>query len=128
MVNFRFHLVSLTAVFLGLAIGILIGAEVIDQRIVEGLQGRINAVETRVKNTDAENDALGQDIRVWQSFGTGLGDEPLAGRLVGARIVVFSADGIDRTPLSAPRQTAASAGASVDGTVWFTGAAAGYER
>jgi Flp pilus assembly protein TadG len=121
MVNFRFHLVSLTAVFLGLAIGILIGAEVIDQRIVEGLQGRINAVEARVKKTDAENDALRQDVRVWQSFAAGLGDEPVAGRLATARIVLFGADGMDRTALNELRQTVANAGATIDGTVWFTG-------
>ena len=41
MINFRFHLVSLIAVFLALGLGILVGSTVIDQRIVNRLDSEI---------------------------------------------------------------------------------------
>ena len=45
MINFRFHLVSLVAVFLALGLGILVGSTVIDQGIVNRLDSEINHVQ-----------------------------------------------------------------------------------
>ena len=38
MLNFRFHVVSLVAVFLALAIGIIMGSTVIDRALVDTLE------------------------------------------------------------------------------------------
>ena len=45
MINFRFHIASLIAVFLALALGVVMGSTVIDRAIVEGLRDRIDEVE-----------------------------------------------------------------------------------
>jgi hypothetical protein len=37
MINFRFHVVSLIAIFLALALGVVIGAGVIDRGVVDAL-------------------------------------------------------------------------------------------
>ena len=42
MINFRFHIVSLIAVFLALALGVVMGSTVIDRAIVDGLHDRID--------------------------------------------------------------------------------------
>ena len=44
MINFRFHLVSLTAVFLALGIGIAVGATVVDRATVDFLETRLKGV------------------------------------------------------------------------------------
>jgi len=44
MINFRFHLVSLIAVFLALGLGILVGPSVVDQVIVDRLQREISSI------------------------------------------------------------------------------------
>ncbi|MBV9664035.1 MAG: copper transporter, partial [Actinobacteria bacterium] len=44
MINFRYHLVSLTAVFLALAIGIAMGATVVDQATVKLLRSQLESV------------------------------------------------------------------------------------
>ena len=49
MINFRFHLVSLIAVFLALGLGILVGSTVIDQKIV-------NRLDTEIDSVRKEND------------------------------------------------------------------------
>lgn len=54
MINFRYHLVSLIAIFLALGVGIVMGSTVIDQTIVEGLRGTIDRVERRA-DTDRKN-------------------------------------------------------------------------
>ncbi|MSZ30566.1 MAG: copper transporter, partial [Actinobacteria bacterium] len=51
MINFRFHVVSIVAVFLSLALGIMIGSTVVDRAIVASLRNQIERVEA---NADAQ--------------------------------------------------------------------------
>ena len=46
MVNLRYHVVSLVAVFLALGIGIVMGATVIDRVTVDALNNRVHDVES----------------------------------------------------------------------------------
>ena len=58
MINFRFHLVSLIAVFLALGLGILVGSTVVDQGIVNRLDAEISSV--RKENSAREADEQGR--------------------------------------------------------------------
>ena len=51
MVDFRFHLISIVAVFLALGLGILVGTGFLGGALVEELEGNIEAAEAR----NAEN-------------------------------------------------------------------------
>ena len=44
MISFRFHVVSITAVFLAIAIGVVVGSTYVDRAIVDNLQHRIETV------------------------------------------------------------------------------------
>ena len=69
MINFRFHLVSLIAVFLALGLGILVGSTVVDQKIVNRLDREISSV--RKENSDARktaNKALAEENSRLQKF------------------------------------------------------------
>jgi len=120
MINFRFHLVSLTAIFLALGIGIAVGATVVDRATVEALQTRLDGVERRVDTTDRENDRLTGELRRWSTFAEQGGNAAVAGRLEGVPVLVLGVRGIDRRPVDELRQALAAAGAQVEGTVWFT--------
>lgn len=58
MINFRYHVVSLVAVFLALAVGIVMGSTVIDRAIVDGLRNRIDTANKNTEEKRAENDQL----------------------------------------------------------------------
>ena len=58
MINFRFHVVSLIAIFLALALGVVIGAGVIDRGVVDALDNRLDSVESKSDRIQGENDAL----------------------------------------------------------------------
>ena len=58
MINFRFHLASLVAIFLALALGVVIGAGVIDRGVVDALDNRFNRVESRSDEIQSQNDVL----------------------------------------------------------------------
>ena len=58
MINFRFHLVSLIAVFLALGLGILVGSTVVDQVIVDRLDSEISSVSHESNQLKSENSQL----------------------------------------------------------------------
>jgi hypothetical protein len=121
MVNFRFHLVSLTAVFLALAAGITIGAGVVDRATVDQIERQLADVAERRRETNAENDRLRRELATASQFLDDAGDQLVDGALAGAPVVVVASAGVDRDLVDRFRGTLAAAGAEVDGTYWFTG-------
>ena len=120
MINFRYHLVSLTAVFLALAIGIAMGATVVDQATVKLLRDRLDSVRKQANNTNTQNDALRAEVSRWRRFAD-QGDEVVRGSLAGGPpILIVATRGVDHGTIDALKRTLATAGATVQGTVWFT--------
>jgi hypothetical protein len=120
MINFRYHLVSLTAVFLALAIGIAMGATVVDQATVKLLRNQLDSVRTRANNTNTQNDALRAEASRWRRFAD-QGDELVRGVLAGGPpVLIVASRGVDHGTIDALRRTLTTAGATVEGTVWFT--------
>ncbi|HET9443905.1 MAG TPA: copper transporter [Acidimicrobiales bacterium] len=121
MVNFRFHLVSLTAVFLALAAGITIGAGVVDRATVDRIERQLDDVEANRKRTNTENDALKADLALWSRFEEQVGDRLVAGRLEGAGVLVVAMAGVDRDVVDRFTAAVTSAGGAFQGSVWLTG-------
>lgn len=119
MISFRFHLVSLTAIFLALAIGIGIGATVVDQATVDQIQRNLDSAKQRATATNSENDALREDVGRWQRFGDEGAPAFVRGKL-DVPVIVVGVQGIDRKPVDAFRQLLVASGARLQGTVWFT--------
>jgi hypothetical protein len=120
MVNFRFHLVSLTAVFLAMAIGIAVGATVVDQATVDALKSQLQRVEGRVDRTDGENARLAGELGRWNRFAQEADTEAVAQRLADVPVLVLGVRGVEREPVDKLRQSLAVARAHLQGTVWFT--------
>jgi hypothetical protein len=120
MVNFRFHLVSLTAVFLALAAGITIGAGVVDRATVDQIERQLADVAERRRETNAENDRLRKELATASQFLEEAGDQLVDGALTGAPVVVVATAGVDRGLVDSFRSALATAGAEVDGSYWLT--------
>ncbi|MGH9040956.1 MAG: copper transporter [Acidimicrobiia bacterium] len=119
MINFRFHLVSLVAVFLALALGVMMGSTVIDRAIVSGLEGRIETVGKRAEQTRDENLALEARLDVLEGYAEQALPLLVGGRLAGVPVALVAVRGIDE---GAVRQTAdvlRTGGAVVNGVVWL---------
>jgi hypothetical protein len=119
MINFRFHLVSIIAVFLALALGIAMGATVISQGIVDTLERRIDDVEDNADDTSAENDQLNTDIDRLENYLAATAPYLVAGRLDDDAVVAVAARGIDGDAVSRTVELAQIAGADAPGTLWL---------
>jgi hypothetical protein len=120
MINFRFHLVSITAVFLALAAGITIGAGVVDRATVDQIEGQLSSIRKNREETRAENARLSADLSHWGQFSEQAGDRLVAHHLDGMGIFVLAARGVDGSVVDGLRGSLTAAGARVEGTLWFT--------
>lgn len=123
MVNFRYHIISLIAVFLALAIGVLMGSAVIDKAVVETLEEQQDDIGARVDQVIAENDGLRTAVGELEERSRRLSDEAgqlLAGSLDDVPVVVLAMRGVPPERVDDLEALLASAGAEAEGTLWFT--------
>jgi copper transport outer membrane protein MctB len=95
VVSFRFHLVSLVAIFLALGLGVLAGTTVINRGIVTGLEQRTDDLSGELATVRDDVDRLQSEQDVWEAFGQEAVDPLLAGRLADTRVVLIAQDGTD---------------------------------
>ena len=119
MINFRFHLVSLIAVFLALALGIVMGATVIDQAIVDTLNARINDVRDEANAQRSENSDLREELDRLGAYVEGTDEFAVAGRLEGVPVAVVAFRGVDGDAVTPPVELAQAAGAAAPGVLWL---------
>lgn len=119
MINLRYHVVSLVAVFLALAIGIAVGASVINQGLVQQQQDQLATIE---RNLDAKNDTISQlrrKVNAEQSYTELAEPRLLAGHLANSQVVFVVADGVEQSVVDALSQRVVQAGAAMVGEVWL---------
>ena len=120
MVNLRYHVVSLVAVFLALTVGIVMGSTVIDRVIVDDLNRRVDSVRRSVTNAEAENGRLRGQLQTVQDFANQARDQLVHGHLRGVPVLVVASAGVDRKPVDGLRQALVVSQATLTGTLWFT--------
>lgn len=119
MINFRYHLVSLIAVFLALTVGIVMGSTVIDRAIVDGLRQQISDVRDRADRTKAENRDLGSDLDERDAYIDATQRFAVDGRLDGVPVVVVALRGANADAVRAAATLAQEAGARAPAVLWL---------
>lgn len=94
MINLRYHIVSLAAVFLALGAGILMGSTVIDQGIVTQLEGQTKALRANRDALQTRTEDLQRELDLWEGFGETIVPPLTRGRLPGRAVVLLSQQGI----------------------------------
>lgn len=124
MINFRYHIVSITAVFLALGIGTALGSTFLDRYTVDLLDRNISSAEDRIKATDAENDRLQDAVddaeaRDRELLASGA-PQLMSDRLSDVPVLVVVADGVDGATVDTVEQTLAATGADLRGSLVLT--------
>ncbi|HET7516423.1 MAG TPA: copper transporter [Actinomycetes bacterium] len=119
MISLRYHIVSLVAVFLALALGIVVGSTVLQEGTVSVLRATSEQVRQQSERNSRENVGLKQEISRLQSFGTTVLPELVQDRLKGRSVVVVDTDKVDSGLRDAVRKVLEDAGARVDGQITF---------
>lgn len=113
MVDFRYHLVSLVAVFLALAVGIVLGAGPLQQPIGESLQGQVDDLRKDRDTLRDQNEAKGSDVSDLNNFVVATAPRLLHGTLKHKTIALLRANGSDSKQIDAVENRLGESGAKV---------------
>ncbi|MEA2556726.1 MAG: hypothetical protein QOG88_264 [Actinomycetota bacterium] len=113
MISWRYHVVSIVAVFLALALGVLAGTAVVNQSLINNLKRTTETLTQDFK----DNSATIKDLRTEVAYFTDFSDQAMknivSARLTGVDVVLVTDDGADPAALDEVRGVLALAGANV---------------
>jgi Copper transport outer membrane protein, MctB len=118
VIDFRYHLVSLIAVFLAVALGIVIGTTALNAPILEDLEGEVAALAEDKRELETQTQELQAQVDTGDAFGQAVAPALVAGSLAG-RSVVLVATGEDVAAETVEELTTlvGEAGGTVTGTI-----------
>jgi Copper transport outer membrane protein, MctB len=119
VISLRYHIVSLVAVFLALALGIVVGSTVLQEGTLSALRATSQEVRQQSEENRTENLALKQDIARLETFGAAVLPQLVQNRLKGRPVVLVDTDKVDGGMREGVRKVLEDAGAEVDGQITF---------
>jgi hypothetical protein len=124
VINFRYHLVSIIAVFLALGIGIIMGTAVIDRAVVDRLERQQDGLRRDIDDVRSENARLRTELNEERDASQQLADEGsqrlLDGALNGTPVLVVGVRNVETKGLEDLLALLVRAQADYRGTLWLT--------
>ena len=117
MVDFRYHLVSIIAVFLALAVGIVVGTAALNGPIQDGLRRSIQEQAQDKRSLESDVRALQGQVAASDEFATALGPQLVEGVLADERVLLVTTAQTPGDLAERLRPLLADAGAAVTGTL-----------
>ena len=124
MINFRFHIVSLTAVFLALAIGLVLGTSFLDDASERLLKNRLDNLETDLNEAKAQNADQGAKLDSLRdeddALDEQLGERLFGGQLAGVPVLVVSTRGTEGDVVQRVQTAVTESDGDLLGVWWLT--------
>ena len=92
MIDFRYHLVSLIAVFLAIALGIVIGTSALNGTILDDLEGQVDALEQDKRALEDQTQNLDRRLETADQFEVTVGPALVDGVLADSSVLLVVAD------------------------------------
>ncbi|BBY52919.1 copper transporter [Mycobacterium koreense] len=120
MISLRHHVISLAAVFLALAVGVVLGSGLLSDSLLSGVRAEKKDLRSQISELNDEKNALNEKLDAVNDF-----DALVAGRIVrdalaGKSVVIFRAPDADSDDVESITRTLGQSGATVTGTVSLT--------
>jgi len=117
VIDFRYHLVSIVAVFLALAIGIVLGSTELQGHTLDVLRAANDSLTSKLNAVSAQLGGSDQEVTASDTFLQTAEPKLLNAMLAGDQVVIVTEPGAPSAVVTGVRQAAALAGATVTGTV-----------
>ncbi|MGQ0624509.1 MAG: copper transporter [Sporichthyaceae bacterium] len=117
MIDFRYHLVSLVAVFMALATGILVGSSLLNQSLIDSQRSTISSLDAEKAALRRALDSSREQLRFREEYLRALEVDLLGQRLAGRRVVLVLAPDASGNDADALDELLIGAGAQVSGQV-----------
>lgn len=113
MIDFKYHVVSIVAVFLALAVGIVLGTNVLSGDVLQNLKTQTSDLRKQAQDLRTQNQEQQNQIASDENFAATLEPTVIADRLAGSRIVVVSVPDAPKAVRDRAVKTLTAAGAIV---------------
>lgn len=119
MVTFRFYLVSLVAVFLALAMGVVVGSTLIDRAIVDRLDRSVESVSDRLDRQQDENAELREELQELREYADSTAPAVVDGTLDGGAVAVVAERGVQPEVVESAVSLLQQADGTAPGILWL---------
>jgi hypothetical protein len=117
MIDFRYHLVSIVAIFLALSLGLLLGSTELRPYVQKGLQGLSKSEHNQIESLLGQKAQLGDQISSANQFALANAPSILRNVLAGQQVVLVLAPGAAGSVTNGITQALETAGATVTGQI-----------
>lgn len=122
MISLRYHVVSIGAVFLALALGVVLGSTTLSDSLLSGISGQKAQLGEQVSDLQAQRNALNARLTEDDQFATGVGPLTVRGLLAQRTVVLITTANAGPSSVTALTSLLTAAGAKVTGQVQLTDA------
>jgi copper transport outer membrane protein MctB len=118
VIDFRYHLVSLIAVFLAVALGIVIGTTALNEPILADIKNQVSALEKDKRSLEDRTQTLQTQLDTTDTFADAVAPALVDKSLTGAKILlVVTNENVSQDTVDAVTALIGQAGGSVSGTI-----------
>jgi hypothetical protein len=117
VIDFKYHVVSIVAVFLALAVGIVLGTNVLSGDVLSNLKTQTSDLRKEAQALRDQNQQQQNQLADDENFAAALEPVVVAGRLSGRHVVVISVPNAPKSVRDAAVKALTEAGASVTAQV-----------
>lgn len=122
MISLRYHVISIGAVFLALAVGVVLGSTTLSNSLLSGISGQKQQLGEQVSDLQAQRNSLNAQLSAADQFATGVGPLAVRGLLSQRTVVLITTANADQSDENAFKGLLTAAGAQVTGQVGLTDA------
>lgn len=120
MISLRQHALSLAAVFLALAVGVVLGSGFLSDTLLSSLRDEKRDLNTQISGLNDQKNALNEKLSAANNFDTQLAGRMVHDALGGKTVVVFRTPDATDDDVAAVSKFIGQAGGTVTGTVSLT--------
>jgi Copper transport outer membrane protein, MctB len=120
MISLRQHAFSLAAVFLALAVGVVLGSGFLSDALLSSLRDEKRDLYTQIAGLNDQKNVLNEKLSAANNFDTQLGGRMVHDALGGKSVVVFRTPDAKDDDVAAASKIVGQAGGTVTGTVSLT--------
>jgi len=118
VIDFRYHLVSLIAVFLAVALGIVIGTTQLNGPVLDGLEAQVGTLTDQKNELESEVDTLTEELSQDDAYDDAIAPLIVNNRLVGSSVLlIVTNEDVSAEIVAQTTNLLSAAGAQMAGTL-----------
>ena len=117
MIDFRYHLVSIVAVFLALAIGIVLGSTELQGPVYNALSHTTSTLDQKLSIANGQRDAAQQEVAADTAWFSANESSSVRGMLAGQRVLIVTEPDYQSSVVSGITSAVQDAGGTITGTL-----------